>query len=169
VTSAQQQRLDAALRDAAWANDLPRARRLIARGADVDAKDDTEQNAYLIATSEGYAELLELTVRHGAEVDALDGFHGTGLIRAAERGHRRIVGRLVTLGVPVDHVNDLGWTALLEAVILGDGSEPYQQVVRILLDARADPDLPDPNGVRPLQHAEASGQTAVARLLRRAT
>jgi len=34
---------------------------LIASGADVNAKDDTEQSAYLIATSEGYRALLEPT------------------------------------------------------------------------------------------------------------
>ena len=147
---------------------MSRARQLISRGADVNAKDDTEQNAFLIATSEGYDELLELTLRQGADVNAKDSFNGTGVIRAAERGHWRIVDRLVTEGVPVDHVNDLGWTALLEAVILGDGSERYQRTTRILLDAGADPSIPDRQGVTALRHAEASGQVEVARILRRA-
>ena len=35
--------LDQRLRDAAWANDVAAARDLIARGADVNAKDDTQQ------------------------------------------------------------------------------------------------------------------------------
>src|SRR5919107_4005315 len=43
-TPEQQQQLDAQLREAAWANDVPRARRLIRRGADVNARYDTEQN-----------------------------------------------------------------------------------------------------------------------------
>jgi ankyrin repeat protein len=47
---------------AAWANDVEGARRLIAAGADVNAKDDTEQSAFLIATSEGHLALLELTL-----------------------------------------------------------------------------------------------------------
>ena len=38
----------------------------------------------------------------------------------------------------MNHVNDLGWTALLETVILGKGTEPWQQIVRILLAAGAD-------------------------------
>ncbi|HEY5879245.1 MAG TPA: ankyrin repeat domain-containing protein, partial [Nakamurella sp.] len=79
--------LDQPLRDAAWANDVPAAAELIAAGADVNAKDDTEQSAYLIATSEGYLDLLELTLAHGADLTSLDSFRGTGLIRAAERGH----------------------------------------------------------------------------------
>ncbi len=62
--------LDAALRDAAWADDVATARRLVAQGADVDAKDETQQSAYLVATSEGYIDLLELTLTAGADVGA---------------------------------------------------------------------------------------------------
>ncbi len=51
--------LDRRLRDAAWANDVAAARDLIAQGADVNAKDDTQQSAYLVTTSEGYLDLLE--------------------------------------------------------------------------------------------------------------
>ncbi|MGH8895167.1 MAG: ankyrin repeat domain-containing protein, partial [Actinomycetes bacterium] len=164
-----QAELDLALIDAAWSNDVPRARRLIAQGADVNAQDETEQSAYLIATSEGYLELLELTLRHGADVSSLDSFNGTGLIRAAERGHADIVGRLLQTGIEVDHVNNLGWTALHEAVILGDGSRRYVRVVRLLVDAGADVNKPSRrDGVRPLQHAQSRGFTAVARVLREA-
>ena len=101
-------RLDGELRDAAWANDVDRARRLIAAGADVNAKDATEQSAYLITTSEGYLELLELTLEAGGDVGSLDSYNGTGLIRAADRGHAAVCGRLVRAGVDVDHINRLG-------------------------------------------------------------
>jgi uncharacterized protein len=118
----QQARLNQQLIDAAWDNDLRRARSLIARGADVNAKDNTVQSAYLISTSEGYLELLNLTLKHGADVDSKDSFNGTGLIRAADRGHADIAGRLIQAGVKINHINNLGWTALHEAIILGDGS-----------------------------------------------
>jgi uncharacterized protein len=113
-------------------------RDLIAKGAEVNAKDNTVQSAYLISTSEGNLELLNLTLKHGADVDSKDSFNGTGLIRAADRGHADIAGRLVQADVKINHINNLGWTALLEAVILGDGSQRYQQIVTILLDAGAD-------------------------------
>ena len=67
--------------------------------------------------------------------------------------------------IDANHVNDLGWTALLEAVILGDGSTPYQQIVRVLLDAGADPAIADGNGVTALEHARTSCQTEVAGIL----
>ena len=168
-TPQQQSRLDAQLMEAAWDNDVPLARRLIARGADVNAEDQTQQRAYLIATSEGYLELLELTLRHGADVHAKDSFNGTGLIRAADRGHWDIAGRLVQAGVEVDHVNNLGWTALHEAIILGDGSQRYLDTMRVLVAARADVSLPsERDGVAPLEHARSKGYDALAHLVGRA-
>lgn len=162
---AEQRRLDRRLVDASWANDLPRARRLIQQGADVNWRDETRQSAFLIATSEGYLDLLELTLAHGADVGLHDRFDGTGLIRAAERGHWRVVERLLRTPMEVDHVNNLGWTALLEAVILGDGSPKYQRTVARLLDGGADPGIADAQGVTPLQHARSRGQDEVAHLL----
>jgi ankyrin repeat protein len=160
--------LDARLITAAWDNDVDRARRLIEAGADVNAKDETEQSAYLISTSEGYLPLLNLTLRNGADVHSLDRFNGTGLIRAAERGHADIVGRLLRTDIRVNHVNRLGWTAMHEAIILGDGSQRYVDTVRLLVAGGADPSLPDGDGVTPLQHARSRGFEEIAMLLRRA-
>ena len=160
-------RLQDQLIKAAWANDVRRARRLIEAGADVNDKDDTEQSAYLIAASEGYLDLLDLTLRNGADPGSLDGFRGTGLIRAAERGHADIVGRLLQAGIDVDHVNDLGWTALHEAIILGDGSQRYVDTVRLLVAGGADLELPSRrDGVAPIEHARSRGQQAVSAALR---
>ena len=125
----EQSSLDRKLIAAAWENDLSEARRLIEEGADVNAKDDSVQSAYLISASEGYVELLELTLEHGADVTSLDSFNGTGLIRAADRGHVEIVRELLETDIDVDHVNNLGWTALLEAIILGDGGPRHTEVV----------------------------------------
>ena len=160
--------LNAQLLAAARANDVEEARTLIERGADVNAKDETEQSAYLYATSEVGPDpaLLELMLDNGADVNAKDSYNGTGLIRAAHRGHGEIVERLIDAGVELDHVNRLNWTALLEAVILGDGSEPYVETVRLLVEAGADTSIPDVHGVTPLEHAELAGQTEVAAILR---
>lgn len=163
-----QDSLDADLRTAAWKNDVREARRLIAAGADVNAKDHTVQSAYLVSTSEGYLDLLDLTLANGAELGSLDSYHGTGLIRAADRGHAGVVGRLVRAGIDVDHVNRLGWTALHEAIVLGDGSARYVDTVRVLVAGRADLSLPSRrDGVSPLEHAEERGFDAVATTLRK--
>ena len=168
--SAEEQRtLDTALIAAAWANDVPRARDLIVAGADVDAEDATQQSAHLIAASEGYRELLELTLASGADPGALDGFNGTALIRAAERGHADTVGLLLQAGVAVDHVNRPGFTALHEAIIYGDGSQRYVETVRLLVARGADVALaPVGDGIPPLRHARSRGQDAVAATLQAA-
>jgi uncharacterized protein len=154
---------------AAWDNDLRRARDLIARGADVNAKDNTVQSAYLISTSEGYLDLLNLTLNHGADVDSKDSFNGTGLIRAADRGHADIAGRLVQADVKINHINNLGWTALHEVIILGDGSRRYVDTVRVLVAARADLRLPSQRDqISPLEHATSKGHNEIAQVLRAA-
>jgi hypothetical protein len=68
----------------------------------------------------------------------------------------------------VNHVNRLGWTALLEAVILGDGSKTYQDIVRLLLDGKADPNIADREGVTPLAHAVRRGYREIVAMLRAA-
>jgi ankyrin repeat protein len=156
--AARQSDLDQRLRDAAWANDLSTALDLITQGADVNAKDDTQQSAYLVATSEGYLDLLNLTLAHGADVASRDSFNGTGLIRAGERGHTGVVGRLIRAGVEVDHVNRLGWTALHEAIILGKGTPTYDDTVRVLVAGGADVRLSSRrDGVAPLDYARSKG------------
>ena len=155
---------------AAYANDVEEAERLIEAGADVNAKDESIQSAYLIATSEvgDDPRLLELTLANGADVASLDSYSGTGLIRAADRGFTTIVARLLETDIDVDHVNRLGWTALLEAIILGGGDSAHTEVVRLLVEAGADVELADGQGVTPLAHAEQSGYHEIAAILREA-
>jgi ankyrin repeat protein len=157
--------LDPELIDAAWANDVELARELIASGADVNAKDDTEQSAYPIATSEGYRELVELTLANGADLSSLDSYRGTGLIRAAELGHAAVVGRLLRAGIAADHVNRPGWTALDEAIVYGDGGPTYQDTVRALVAGGADLQPVAGDGRTPLQHARDAGHDVLARTL----
>ena len=156
-----------ALVAAAYGNHLATAEALVRAGADVNAKDDTEQSAYLISASEvgDDPRLLELTLENGADVGSLDSYDGTGLIRAADRGHVRIVEKLLETRTDVDHVNNLGWTALLEAIILGKGDARHTEVVRLLVEGGADPNLPDREGVTPLGHARANGYDEMAGIL----
>lgn len=162
--------LDEKLIAAAYANDVEAARLLIEAGADVNAKDQTTQSAYLISTSEVGDDpaLLELMLANGADVDAKDSYNGTGLIRAADRGFTVIVARLLETDIEIDHVNRLGWTALLEAIILGGGDPAHTEVVRLLVEAGADANLADGQGVPPLAHAEQQGFEDIAAILRAA-
>jgi len=162
--------LNLRLRDAAWANDVARARRLIRQGADVNAKDETEQSAYLIATSEGYLDLLRLTLRTGARVNDKDSWNGTGLIRAAERGHGLVVGDLLQAGIDRDHVNRIGYQAIHEAVWLGEDTAAYATTVRVL--AAGGVRLEDRStsaGMTPLEMARERGFGGLESILRNVT
>ncbi|MEO7448200.1 MAG: ankyrin repeat domain-containing protein [Humibacillus sp.] len=170
VEPAEQERLDAALRDAAWKDDLPRARSLISRGADVNAKDATEQSAYLIAASEGRLELMQLTLAHGALVDDKDSWNGTGLIRAAERGHSLVVGELLRAGIDRDHVNRIGYQAVHEAVWLGRDTTTYLDTLRVLVAGGVELTRPSRGeGLTPLQMARERGFDRLTGALVKAT
>lgn len=143
-------------------NQVNAARVLMDAGADVNAKDRINDSAYLYAGARGHLDILKMTLAHGADLQSTNRYGGTALIPAAERGHVETVQTLIEAGVAVDHVNKLGWTALLEAIILGDGGERHQQIVAHLLQAGADPNLADREGVTPLQHARARGYRQIA-------
>lgn len=165
-----QRELDRRLRDAAWKNDVARARRLVRQGADVNAKDDTEQSAYLVATSEGYLDLLRLTLRHGARVNDKDSWNGTGLIRAAERGHGLVVGELLRAGIDRDHVNRIGYQAIHEAIWLGEDTASYATTVRVLAAGGVELGRVSPSaGLTPLQMARERGYDGLERILENVT
>ncbi|NYT66570.1 ankyrin repeat domain-containing protein [Alcaligenaceae bacterium] len=154
-----------ALLVATRANAVNAARTLIEAGANVNAKDNINDSAYLYSGARGHLDILKMTLTHGADLNSTNRYGGTALIPAAERGHVQTVLALIKAGVAVDHVNNLGWTALLEAIILGNGGEAHQQIVSILLDAGANPNLPDRDGVTPLQHARDRGYQKIEQAL----
>jgi hypothetical protein len=170
LSVAEQGRLDERLRDAAWADDVAQARRLVRRGADVNAKDETVQSAYLITTSEGYLDLLRLTLRNGARVNDKDSWNGTGLIRAAERGHYGLVGELLRAGIDRDHVNRIGYQAIHEAVWLGEDTAAYATTLRVLAAGGVQLDRPSRDqGLTPLQMARTRGYSGLEKVLTRVT
>ncbi|WP_041387236.1 ankyrin repeat domain-containing protein [Olivibacter sp. SA151] len=142
------------------------AKLLVTQGADVNLQADNQDSPFLYAGASGQTELVQLFLNHGARFDIFNRYQGTALIPACERGHIETVQLLAnTKGFPIDHVNRLGWTALMEAVLLGDGSEKYQRIVQILKDAGAKLDIPDHQGVTPLQHAQTKGFKEIVKIL----
>lgn len=145
------------------------ARTLVEAGADVNAVDRRSDTPFLVTGVTGSTAMLDVLLEAdpGPDTSLTNRFGGTAVIPACERGHADYVREVLRrTDVDVDHVNDLGWTGLLEAVILGDGGPDHQEVVRVLLEAGADPDLADRDGTTPLAHAEAAGADEIAGILR---
>lgn len=140
---------------------------LVSYKADVNLQDHQSDSAFLYAGASGQTELVKLFLRSGARFDIFNRYNGTALIPACERGHTETVKILVTTkGFPVNHVNRLGWTALMEAVILGDGSGKYQEIVSLLKENGADLNIPDQDGRTPLQHADDLGFNEIVEILK---
>ncbi len=143
------------------------AKLLVKYKADVNQQADNLDSPFLYAGASGQTELVKLCLENGARFDIFNRYNGSALIPACERGHIETVRLLAnTKGFPVNHVNRLGWTGLMEAIVLGDGSEKYQEIVQILKDAGAKMDIPDHDGVTPLQHAQQRGFKKIAAILK---
>lgn len=143
------------------------AKLLVKYGADVNQQAENLDNPFLYAGASGQTDLVQLFLRNGAKFDIFNRYYGSALIPACERGYVETVRLLAnTKNYPINHVNRLGWTALMEAIVLGDGSEKYQQIVRLLKDAGAELDIPDHDGITPLQHAQKRGFTEIIELLK---
>ncbi|GEM51065.1 hypothetical protein EB1_08550 [Empedobacter brevis NBRC 14943 = ATCC 43319] len=143
------------------------AKLLVKYGADVNQQADNLDSPFLYAGTSGQTELVQLFLNHGARFDVFNRYNGSALIPACERGHIETVKLLAnTKNYPIDHVNRLGWTGLMEAIILGDGSKKYQQIVQILKDAGAKMDIPDRDGITPLQHAQQRGYKEIVTIIK---
>ncbi|MGB8860807.1 MAG: ankyrin repeat domain-containing protein [Ilumatobacteraceae bacterium] len=144
---------------------VPAACVLVAHGASPDAIDDRNDTPWLVTGVTGSVAMLEALLPAQPDMTIRNRYGGVSIIPASERGHVEYVRRVAQTGIDVNHVNDLGWTALLEAVILGDGSAPYQEIVRILLAAGADASVADRDGVVAAEHARRLGHVHLAEIL----
>ncbi|MFJ9180889.1 ankyrin repeat domain-containing protein [Streptomyces sp. NPDC102360] len=143
------------------------AEALVAAGADPNAQDERDDSAWLATGVTGSVEMMRALLPARPDLKVTNRFGGISVIPASERGHVDYVRAVLReTDIDVDHVNRLGWTALLEAVILGDGGRAHQEIVELLITAGASPELPDGDGVTPLEHAERRGFAEIAGLLR---
>ena len=141
-------------------------RALVAAGADPNALENDRYDIVTIAAVANDVPTLKLALELGASAkNVTSRYDGTALIAAAHLGHAEVVRILVDAGAPLDHVNNLGWTALMESIVLGDGGPRHTATLKALLDAGADPGLPDRAGITPLAQARSRGYSAMVKLL----
>lgn len=146
-------------------NHVAVAKALLAAGASPNAQASNQDTPWLLAGASGRTEIIAAMLPLKPDLSLRNRYGGNALIPACERAHVETAKLLLTSGIDVNHVNNLGWTCLLEIVILGDGGPRHREVARLVLDAGANPNLADKDGVSPLQHAHKRGQSEVARLI----
>ena len=151
---------------ATFARQREAIRALAKAGADLNLLENDRYDAVTIAAVAGDEDTLRLLLSLGASAkQTTSRYDGTALIAAAHLGHHGVVRQLIAAGAPLDHVNNLHWTAAIEAVVLGDGGSRHQETLRALIEARANLQLADRQGLTPLQLARARGYQDMVRLL----
>ncbi|CAB5541709.1 Ribulose-5-phosphate 4-epimerase and related epimerases and aldolases [Providencia rettgeri] len=139
---------------------------LINAGADINKQDQTCFNPFLLSCLNNDLTLLRIVLPAKPNLDLLTRFGGVGITPASEKGHVEIVRELLEkTEINVNHTNFVGWTPLLEAIVLNDGGEKQQQIVKLLLDHGANPHMTDKYGKKPLELAREKGYNEIVELL----
>jgi hypothetical protein len=142
------------------------ARALIKLGANPNALEIDRYDIVTIAAVANDLEGLKLALDAGASArNVTSRYDGTALIAAAHLGHAEVVKMLIAAKAPLNHVNNLGWTALMESIVLGNGGANHTATLRALVEAGADVNIADRQGITPLQHARRRGYVEMARIL----
>jgi uncharacterized protein len=140
--------------------------KLISAGADIDKQDETNFNPFTYGCIKNDLRLVRMLIDAGTDVERLTRFGGVGLHPAAEKGYVELVAELLErTDINVNHTNWVGWTPLLEAIILNDGGPAQQEIVKLLLDHGANPEMTDKYGKTPRELAENLGYAEIADLL----
>jgi ankyrin repeat protein len=139
---------------------------LIRRGAKTGELDKQKYDPVTIAAVADDPQTLKVLLDNGASAKLITSIYdGTALIAAAHLGHETSVALLIRAGAPFDHVNNIGWTALMESIVLGNGGKRHQATLKLLLDAKANPNIPDRQGITPLTQARNRGYAEMVKML----
>jgi len=147
--------------EAARQGDLPKLERALQLGVDVNAKDDLQRSALLLAARDaGSLEAVLFLEARGAKIDEPDAGGRTALSWAAGGGHLALVKQLASKGALVDQPDVEQRRPLFHAV-----AAEQPEVVEWLLGAGAKVDAADQFGDTPLMLACAKGYGDMAALL----
>lgn len=142
---------------------------LLANGAEVDAKNNSNETPLHVAARGGHKAMVELLLSHKANVKAADNNGQTPLHMAAGNGFRSVAEVLLAHGADVNAKTGTGSTPLLMAAANG-----FRSVAELLLAHGADPnasttDVRSSSQVRyigtPLHVAAVRGDVALMELL----
>lgn len=150
------------LHEATRRGDATAVESILAKGADVNGKDDRGRAAIHLAQNNNNTVIVELLLAQGADVNATDSWNRTVLHSAVRVGQKQLAEILVAQGADVNFEDESGQTPLHEAAIW---NQP--EMAEFLLAKGADTKVHDNTGKTALDHAGGRAQGQVAQILRR--
>ena len=188
----EQPKESATLHQAAADGNLDQVKKLLATGADINAKDGDGKTPLHLAARAGNREIAMLLIDKGADINAPGRWTARPLHTAAWEGHVELVKLLIARGADVNTWQEDSWTPLHSAAHQGhkevaeilivsgvdvnvrrEGGTPLHtaagqdqvEMAAYLIDKGADVDAKDRWSGTPLMNAAENGQVAVAKLL----
>ncbi|KAL2800550.1 ankyrin repeat-containing domain protein [Aspergillus keveii] len=182
-----------ALAEAAASGQAEIAKLLLEKGANVKTRDRNLCSPLMLAVENGHDEVVKMLLSHGAPVNTRHKHYQTPLSSAAERGRLKCVELLLEHGAMVDSQDEYGRTELFHAVenrramaverLLERGADPNKRaicmngwtplhqaacnldeaVIRLLLNAGADPRATDEQGHIPAHLVDSNGSAGFLR------
>jgi ankyrin repeat protein len=168
------------LSEAAIVGDTVIIEKLLKAGANPDAANADGQSALMVLARTSNVEAAKLLLRAGANVNAVEQWHGqTALMWAAAESQPAMLKLLIQHGAKVDARSRLNnWQRLVTAepraqvrpvggltALLYAARQGCLECVRHLIEAHAQLDLPDPEGITPLLMAVENFHFDLAALL----
>jgi len=134
---------------------------LVAANADLNAVDKEGQSALMSACAQGFTPLVEALISKGATLKAVDKDGFNALTLAASNGHFGCVQALIKAGINLDmRVKQTGLTALAYAA-----AATKTDIVKALVEAHANVNKVDNQGVPAIFHLSRNGQAESVELL----
>jgi ankyrin repeat protein/beta-lactamase regulating signal transducer with metallopeptidase domain len=146
---------------AALLGDLPRVKRFVEKGPDVNDRDE-QLNWTLLhwAACSGTKDVAEFLLAKGADVNAKGEFNDPPLLYAAATGQKDLVELLLARGAKVDAGDSFGTTPLHKASENG-----HRETVALFLAHGADINVKTENGFTPLHLSARRGRKEVVKFL----
>ena len=122
---------------------------IIGQNANLEARDDLQNTALIVATASNYKEILNVLLMNNAHTKAQNMIGEHAAYIAAENGYLDILKQLLAIdGGVIDLKENRGRTPLIIASRLG-----REDVVKFLVDQNANVDLRDDREMTALDHA----------------
>jgi len=138
---------------------------LIEAGADLNIQDYNGQTALILAALAGDTETVETLIKAGANLNIQDDNGETALMWAALNDHKDTVRSLIRGGADLNiQTRRTYYSALMMAAGYG-----LKEIVQILLQEKANPNLQTDDGKTALMIAQEQGYTEIADMIAAAT